>query len=57
MKKVDMMAFPLVPIYARTRVIDFAIHFEEDPMAALIPPPTQGSKLKAIAKPFEYPVT
>ncbi len=48
-----MLAFPLTPTYARTRVIDFLIPFAEDPITALIPPPSEDSKIIAIIKPFK----
>lgn len=56
-QEVDLIAFPFTPTFARTRVIDFAIPFAEDPMAALIPLPTEAGKLMAVIKPYTIEVT
>ena len=51
-----MIAFPLTPTFARTRVIDFSIPFAVDPMVALIPPPNEDGKVDAIIKPDKLEV-
>ena len=51
-----MIAFPLTPTFARTRVIDFSIPFAVDPMVALIPPPNEDGKVDAIIKPYKLEV-
>lgn len=51
-----MIAFSLTPTYPRSLVIDFVTPFAIDPMAALIPPPNQESKILAVVHPFKLEV-
>ena len=55
-QEVDLAAGPFTPTAERAEVVHFNYCFAQDPLGVLIPAPSEGSQLAAIAKPFQTEV-
>jgi hypothetical protein len=51
-----LAAGPFTPTAERAEVVHFNYCFAQDPLGVLIPAPSEGSQLAAIAKPFQTEV-